>query len=149
MGGRSLRDAVEDWLALARELERLARARLLDESAAVAPEAALAARQRWIDVVQAVREAARGSKKTALLSVLARVSAIEQRAHRRAAQRRLAPAPSPSALSAASATTSTSTAGASFEDVGVDTLQLTSADIAAAQRLVERRRHRRPARGRG
>jgi hypothetical protein len=111
---------------------------------------ALAARQRWIDVVQAVREEVAGSKNNALLSVLARVSAIEQRAHRRAAQRSLEPAPSPSPSSPASTSPSPSTAaGASFEDVGVDTLQLTSSDIAAAQRLVERRRHRRSARGRG
>ena len=124
MGGRSLRDAVKDWLALARELGRLERARLLDESAPVAPEAALAARQRWIAVVQAVRDAAAGSKNTGLQSVLTRVSAIEQRALRRAGQHR-------------------PDRPAGFEDVGVDTVQLTSADIAAAQRLVEQRRRQR------
>lgn len=139
MGGRSLRDAVKEWLELARELGRLERARLLDQSAAVTPEAAQAARQRWIDVVQAVREEAMGSKNSALVSVLARVSAIEQRAHRRAAHRR-------TQQSAPGAGTS-ATPGAGFEDVVVDTLQLTSADIAAAQRLVERRRQRGPARG--
>jgi hypothetical protein len=124
MGGRSLRDAVEDWLGLARELGRLARARLLDESAPVMPEAALAARQRWIAVVQAVCEAAAGSKSSALQSVLARVSAIEQRASRRAGKLE-------------------SGQPAGFEDVGIDTVQLTSADIAAAQRLVEQRRRQR------
>jgi hypothetical protein len=124
MGGRSLRDAVEDWLALARELGRLERARLLDENAPVTPEAALAARQRWIAVVQAVRDAAAGSKSSALQSVLARVSAIEQRASRRAGKLESGPP-------------------AGFEDVGVDTVQLTSADIAAAQRLVEQRRRQR------
>lgn len=130
MGGRSLRDAVKDWLALARELGRLARARLLDENAPVTPEAALGARRRWIAVVHAVRDAAAGSKSSALQGVLARVSAIEKRASRRAGQ--LEPEPPPSAPS-----------GAGFEDVGVDTLQLTSADIAAAQRLVEQRRRQR------
>jgi hypothetical protein len=124
MGGRSLRDAVKDWLALARELGRLERARLLDENAPVAPEAALAARQRWIAVVQAVRGAVAGSKSSALHGVLERVSAIEQRASRRAGQGQSDPP-------------------AGFEDVGIDTVQLTSADIAAAQRLVEQRRRQR------
>lgn len=135
MGGRTLRQAVEDWLALARELGRLERARRIDADAPVAPEVMQAARQRWIRVIQAVRQAAAGSKSAALVSVLARVSAIEQRAQRRAGRLEQRAA-------------AVAGLGASFEDVGIDTLQLTSADIAAAQRLVELRRRRRgPARG--
>lgn len=132
MGGRSLRYAVQEWLALARELGRLERARRRDDSEDVTPEAALAARERWMNVVQDVRDRAASSKNGALIAVLGRVSAIEQRAHRRAKGRAPSSPPAP----------------AGFEDVGVDTLQLTSADIAAAQRQVVRRRSRRgPAHG--
>jgi hypothetical protein len=135
MGGRSLRDAVEDWLALARELGQLERARMQDENAPVTPEAARAARQRWLDAVQAVQRAADGSKNTTLHSVLARVSALEQRAERRAGQQ------------AAPANEADEAALARFEDVGVDTLQLSAADIAAAEQMAERLRRRGPARG--
>lgn len=121
MGGRSLRDAVESWFALARELGQLERARLMNENDLATPQAAAAARERWIKVIQAMRSvSAVIDRKSSALGVLERASAIEQRADRRAGL----PVPGPV------------TAG--FEDVGVDTVQLSAADIAAAERLGRR-----------
>lgn len=126
MGGRSLRDAVESWFALARELGDLERARLMNEDALATAEAAAAARERWIRVIQAMRSVgAVIDRKSRALDVLERVSAIEQRADRRAGL------PVPGAV----------TTG--FEDVGVDTVQLSAADIAAAERLGRRGPRRR------
>lgn len=126
MGGRSLRDAVERWFALARELGELERARLMNEDELATPQAAAAARERWIRVIQAMRSVgAVIDRKSGALDVLERVSAIEQRADRRAGL------PVPGAV----------TTG--FEDVGVDTVQLSAADIAAAERLGRRGPRRR------
>lgn len=129
MGGRSLRHAVESWFSLARELGQLERARLMNEDELASPEAAAAARERWIKVIQAMRGVgAMLDRKGSALSVLERVSAIEQRADRRAG---LPVDAGPGPV----------TAG--FEDVGVDTLQLSPADIAAAERLGRRGPRRR------
>jgi hypothetical protein len=129
MGGRSLRHAVEHWFALARELGQLERARLMNEDELASPAAAAAARERWIKVIQAMRSVgAVLDRKSNALGVLERVSAIEQRADRRAGlpvDPGLEPMP------------------ARFEDVGVDTVQLSPADIAAAEELGRRGPRRR------
>ena len=129
MGGRSLRHAVESWFALARELGQLERARLMNEDELASPQAAAAARERWIKVIQAMRSVgAVLERKSNALGVLERVSAIEQRADRRAGL--------PIDAGAGPVT-------AGFEDVGVDTLQLSPADIAAAEKLGRRGPRRR------
>ena len=126
MGGRSLRDAVESWFALARELGQLERARLMNENELATPQTAAAARERWIKVIQAMRSVgAVIDRKSSALGVLERVSAIEQRADRRAGL------PVPGSV----------TAG--FEDVGVDTVQISAAEVAAAERLGRRGPRRR------
>ncbi|ACY14910.1 hypothetical protein [Haliangium ochraceum] len=117
MGGRSLRDAVEEWLALARDLASLESARLgRGDATQVSEDEISSARGQWIETIEEVRSAAATAKRPsqALLDVLARVSAIELRAERRAGTQ-----------------AETSIARGGFEDV-VDTLQITTSDIWAA-----------------
>lgn len=128
MDGRSLRHAVEQWLVLTSELERLERARR-DEHERPGPGSAVDARDRWIQVVQAVCNvgALVAGEGGALHSVLARVALIEQRAGRRAGR----PAGAAEELSEDT-----------FEDVA-DTLQLQTAELLGQLRL----RRRDPASG--